>query len=282
MFSLKRTALFVTVLATFFCMLNPAMAADLSVKANSTKAGVSHVQVPYISGAVGGKQVDAAVNRAVFSYVNAQLKQLLSAEEVKTFDSMHQDNGESDNMLHYNADLVKYTDKKLTAKSENGRITASWYVQSAYEVKTAKDTFYSVILKTKSYTGGPGNVMEWKALNFDLRDGRLLELKDLFAAEADYATRLQTLIGYQQKGRARLLRHVKGKTVADPKPVTITGQESFYVDDHYNLGVIIYSSKKNASVDAGNATEADTADAGAKTMEVFDISLNDFADLIKL
>ena len=150
MFSLKRTALFVTVLATFFCMLNPAMAAELSVKANSTKAGVSHVQVPYISGAVGGKQVDAAVNRAVFSYVNAQLKQLLSAEEVKTFDSMHQDNGESDNMLHYNADLVKYTDKKLTAKSENGRITASWYVQSAYEVKTAKDTFYSVILKTKT------------------------------------------------------------------------------------------------------------------------------------
>jgi hypothetical protein len=90
-------------------------------------------------------------------------------------------------------------------------------------------------------------------------------LKELFDANADYAARLQTLIGYQQKGRARLIRHIKGKNVPEPTPVSITGQENFYVDDHYNLGIILYS--------GASATGQ---------MEIYDISLNDFADLIRL
>ena len=179
-------------------------------------------------------------------------------------------------------------------------MTASWYVQNEYEVKTAKDTFYSVILKTKTYTGSSGNVIIWKAMNFDLQDGHLLELKELFDAKADYAARLQTLIGYQQKGRARLIRHIKGKKVPEPVPVSITGQENFYVDDHYNLGIILYSGTAEttpASVDGDAAKTEETTDktvadgsnqsavnrqSGTEKMEVYDISLNDFADLIRL
>ena len=183
------------------CERESAMAAELSVKENRTRSGIVNVAVPYISGSVGGKQVDNIVNKAVLSYVNSQMKQIMSKEEIETFESTHADPRELGEMLRYNSDLVKYTDKKIVDKNTAGRVTASWYVRNEYEVKAAKDTFYSVILKTKTYTGGAGDVIVWKAMNFDLKDGHLMELKELFDANADYAARLQTLIGFGTHSR---------------------------------------------------------------------------------
>ena len=242
----------------------PVMAAELSIKENYTKSGSVNVAVPYISGSVGGQEVDFRVNQAVFSYVNSQMKKVLSKQEIEIFDSTHKDARE---LLRNNSDLAKYTKNIVMEKNNEGKLTASWFFHNEYEIKTAKNTFYSVILKIKTYTGGPHSITVWKAMNFDLKDGRLVELKDLFDAKADYAARLRTLIGYQQKGRARLIRHIKGKNVAEPQPVTITGQENFYVDDHYNLGIIL------------NSEEPET---DSQKMEIYDISLNDFADLIRL
>ena len=300
MLTAKRITAFLSMVAVLAFMAFPVMAAELSVKENRTRSGIVNVAVPYISGSVGGKHIDDMVNQAVLSYVNSQMKLVLSQQETETFESTHPESRELSDMLHYNTDLVKYTDKKIVDKNTEGRVSASWYVQNEYEVKTAKDTFYSVILKTKTYTGGSANVVVWKAMNFDLKDGHLMELKELFDSEADYAARLQTLIGYQQKGRARLIRHIKGKNVPEPGPVVITGQEDFYVDDHYNLGIILYSETsetKSAPVDGDVAKTEETMDktiadgsnqpavnrqSGTEKMEVYDISLNDFADLIKL
>ena len=300
MLTAKRITAFLSMVAVLAFMAFPVMAAELSVKENRTRSGIVNVAVPYISGSVGGKHIDDMVNQAVLSYVNSQMKLVLSQQETETFESTHPESRELSDMLHYNTDLVKYTDKKIVDKNTEGRVSASWYVQNEYEVKTAKDTFYSVILKTKTYTGGSANVVVWKAMNFDLKDGHLMELKELFDSEADYAARLQTLIGYQQKGRARLIRHIKGKNVPEPGPVVITGQEDFYVDDHYNLGIILYSETsetKSAPVDGDVAKTEETTDktiadgsnqpavnrqSGIEKMEVYDISLNDFADLIKL
>ncbi len=300
MLTAKRITAFLSMVAVLAFMAFPVMAAELSVKENRTRSGIVNVAVPYISGSVGGKHIDDMVNQAVLSYVNSQMKLVLSQQETETFESTHPESRELSDMLHYNTDLVKYTDKKIVDKNTEGRVSASWYVQNEYEVKTAKDAFYSVILKTKTYTGGSANVVVWKAMNFDLKDGHLMELKELFDSEADYAARLQTLIGYQQKGRARLIRHIKGKNVPEPGPVVITGQEDFYVDDHYNLGIILYSETsetKSAPVDGDVAKTEETMDktiadgsnqpavnrqSGTEKMEVYDISLNDFADLIKL
>ena len=300
MFTVKRVTALLSMVTILVFMEFPVMAAELSVKENRTRSGIVNVAVPYISGSVGGKQIDDMVNQAVLSYVNLQMKQVLSRQETETFESTHPEPRELSDMLHYNTDLVKYTDKKIVDKNTEGRVTASWYVQNEYEVKAAKDTFYSVILKTKTYTGGSANVVVWKAMNFDLKDGHLMELKELFNAEADYAGRLQTLIGYQQKGRARLIRHIKGKKVPEPVPVLITGQENFYVDDHYNLGIILYSGASGAKrlpVDGAAGKAAETSNgtpagesgsasvskqSGTAQMEVYDISLNDFADLIRL
>ena len=300
MLTVKRVTALLSMVTVLAFMAFPAMAAELSVKENRTRSGIVNVAVPYISGSVGGKQIDDMVNQAVLSYVNLQMKQVLSQQETETFESTHPESRELSDMLHYNTDLVKYTDKKIVDKNTEGRVSASWYVQNEYEVKTAKDTFYSVILKTKTYTGGSANVVVWKAMNFDLKDGHLMELKELFDAEADYAGRLQTLIGYQQKGRARLIRHIKGKKVPEPVPVLITGQENFYVDDHYNLGIILYSGTaemKPASVEGEAAKTEEIPDktvndgsdqpavnqqSGTEKIEVYDISLNDFADLIRL
>ena len=296
----KRVTALLSMVTVLVFMAFPAMAAELSVKENRTRSGIVNVAVPYISGSVGGKQVDNLVNKVVLSYVNSQMKQIMSKEEIETFESTHADPRELGEMLRYNSDLVKYTDKKNVDKNTAGRVTASWYVRNEYEVKAAKDTFYSVILKTKTYTGGAGDVIVWKAMNFDLKDGHLMELKELFDANADYAARLQTLIGYQQKGRARLIRHIKGKNGSEPTPVTITGQENFYVDDHYNLGIILYSGAsgtKRLPVDGAAGKAAETSkgtpagefgpaavnkQSGTAQMEVYDISLNDFADLIRL
>ena len=300
MLTAKRVTALLSMVTVLVFMAFPAMAAELSLKENRTRSGIVNIAVPYISGSVGGKQVDNLVNKAVLSYVNSQMKQIMSRQEIETFESTHPDPRELGEMLRYNSDLVKYTDKKILDKNTAGRVTASWYVRNEYEVKAAKDTFYSVILKTKTYTGGAGDVIVWKAMNFDLKDGHLMELKELFDANADYAARLQTLIGYQQKGRARLIRHIKGKNVSEPTPVTITGQEDFYVDDHYNLGIILYSGASGAKrlpVDgtAGKAAEVSNGTPAGESgpaavnkqsatgqMEIYDISLNDFADLIRL
>jgi len=278
MLSVKRITTilaFVTMLLllTVTCMAaSPSAKADseekheLPVKEYRTKAGVVNVAVPYLSGAAGGKSVDDKVNQAVFDYVNAMMKQILSTQEAEAFDK-EKSGAAADDMIRYNSELAKYTNKMIANRNDTGKVTASWYVRNDYEVKAARKGFYSVILKTKTYTGGPGDVITWKAMNFDLKDGSLLELKDLFEGGADYATRLQTLIGYQQMGRARLQHVIKGKELKKPSPVEISGEEDFYVDDHYNLGIILKSGKEGStSVD----------------MQVFDISLNDFADLIKL
>ena len=300
MLKAKRISALLSMVTILAFMAFPAMAAELSVKENRTRSGIVNVAVPYISGSVGGKQIDDMVNKVVLSYVNSHMKQVLSQQETETFESTHPEPRELSDMLHYNTDLVKYTDKMIVGKNTEGRVTASWFVQNEYEVKAAKDTFYSVVLKTKAYTGGSGNTVVWKAMNFDLKDGHLMELKELFDAEADYAGRLQTLIGYQQKGRARLIRHIKGKKVPEPVPVLITGQENFYVDDHYNLGIILYSGTaemKPASVEGEAAKTEEIPDktvnvgsdqpavnqqSGTEKIEVYDISLNDFADLIRL
>ena len=224
MLTAKRVTALLSMVTVLVFMAFPAMAAELSVKENRTRSGIVNVAVPYISGSVGGKQVDNLVNKAVLSYVNSQMKQIMSRQEIEAFESTHADPRELGEMLRYNSDLVKYTDKKIVDKNTAGRVTASWYVRNEYEVKAAKDTFYSVILKTKTYTGGAGDVIVWKAMNFDLKDGHLMELKELFDANADYAARLQTLIGYQQKGRARLIRHIKGKNVSmfrNPLPLRL-------------------------------------------------------------
>ena len=187
MLTVRRVTVLLSVVTLLAFMAFPAMAAELSVKENRTRSGIVNVAVPYISGSVGGKQVDNIVNKAVLSYVNSQMKQIMSKEEIETFESTHADPRELGEMLRYNSDLVKYTDKKIVDKNTAGRVTASWYVRNEYEVKAAKDTFYSVILKTKTYTGGAGDVIVWKAMNFDLKDGHLMELKELFDANADYA-----------------------------------------------------------------------------------------------
>ena len=300
MLTAKRITALLSMVTILVFMEFSVMAAELSVKENRTRSGIVNVAVPYISGSVGGKEIDNIVNKAVLSYVNSQMKQIMSREEIETFESTHPEPSELSGMLHYNSDLVKYTDKKIVDKNTAGRVTASWYVRNEFEVKSAKDTFYSVILKTKTYTGGVGDVIAWKAMNFDLKDGHLIELKELFDSNANYAERLQTLIGYQRKGRARLIRHIKGKNVPEPVPVTITGQENFYVDDHYNLGIILYpgaSGTKPAPVDGADGKAAETSNgtasgesspaavskqSGTAQMEVYDISLNDFADLIRL
>lgn len=282
MLSVKRITALLVMTVTLMLGSLPAMAADLSVKENKTRAGITNVTVPYISGAEGGKQIDLLVNRTVLSAVNAELKNILSESEVKDFDASHKDEPELSDALRYNSDLVKYTDKMIAGKTTTGRSAASWYVRSEYEVKAARSTFFSVVLKIRTYTGGPSDKVIWKAMNFDLKDGRQLALKDLFEAEADYASRLRTLIGYQQQGRARLIRHIKGKNVADPVPVTITGQESFYVDDHYNLGIILNSGESGTASAGNEGAATGKQKPGPATIEVYDISLNDFADLIKL
>jgi len=266
MLSVKRITVLLAAAMLILAAL-PAMASDLTIKESKTRAGIMNVRVPYIEGAAGGRQVDLLVNQLLLSEVNGELNKLLSESELKTFDATHKAVPELADALKYNSELVKYADRIITNKTGEGRAAASWYARSEYEVKSAKDTFLSVILKIRTYTGNKSDEVVWKTMNFDLRDGRQLALKDLFEDGADYTTRLQTLIGYQQAGRARLIKHIKGKEAAVPEAAVLTGEDSFYVDDHYNLGIILQSE---------NPKTASTK------MDVYDISLNDFADLIKL
>ena len=125
MVSVKRSAALVFFLITLLISISPVLAADLTVKENRTKSGIVNVALPTISGAVGGKQVDAAVNRAVLSYVNSQMKQILSEQEASAFDVSHKEGDALNDRLRYNSDLVRYTDKVISGKNETGRVTAS-------------------------------------------------------------------------------------------------------------------------------------------------------------
>ena len=87
----KRVTALLSMVTVLVFMAFPAMAAELSVKENRTRSGIVNIAVPYISGSVGGKQVDTLVNKAVLSYVNSQMKQIMSRQEIETFESTHQD-----------------------------------------------------------------------------------------------------------------------------------------------------------------------------------------------
>ena len=117
MLTAKRITALLSMVAVLAFVAFPVMAAGLSVKENRTRSGIVNVAVPYISGSVGGKHIDDMVNQAVLSYVNSQMKQVLSQQETETFESTHPEPRELSDMLHYNTDLVKYTDKKIVDKN---------------------------------------------------------------------------------------------------------------------------------------------------------------------
>ena len=119
MLTAKRIAALLSMVMILAFMALPAMAAELSVKENRTKSGNVNVAVPYISGSVGGKNIDNMVNQAVLSYVNSQMKQVLSQQEIETFESTHPEPRELSDMLRYNTDLVKYTDKMIEAPTRD-------------------------------------------------------------------------------------------------------------------------------------------------------------------
>jgi hypothetical protein len=252
---------------TVLCFAVPAWAAGLTVKSSSNQEDVVNVAVPYISGSRGGDKVDLAVNREIFNTVDSQLEALLKPEDLAAFQASHGKGDSLSSLLAYHKDLVKFTSKEVAQANSEVKTAASWYVRSEYEIKSASPRYLSYIQKTTTYLGGAHDNVVWTAGNYDLSTGNPVTLDDLFATDADYQSRLTTLIGWQQAGVARLKAHVTGHTPTPVQAVTVTGAEKFYVDKERNLG-IFYNPGEIAPMSEG--------------VVLYDLSLNDFADLIRL
>ncbi len=263
----KKASLFMTTALLALCLAVPAFAAGLTVKTSSISEDVVNVAVPYIAGSRGGSEVDDKVNGAVFDVIDGQLEALLPAADRSAFKASHDKGGTTSSRLAYHKELVKFTSDSVRKANSEVKTAASWYVRSEYEIKSASPRFLSLIQKTTTYLGGAHDNVVWTTENYDLATGNPVTLEDLFDPAADYKTRLTTLIGWQQTGVARLKQHMTGRAGAVVKPVQVTGNELFYVDKERNLG-LVFNPGEIAPVSEG--------------VILYDLSLNDFADLIKL
>ena len=98
-------------------------------------------------------------------------------------------------------------------------------------------------------------------------DGHVSFRRELFVPDGNYQNRLSTLISWQQAGLTRLKAYRTGRTPAPVRAVSVTGTEQFFVDKERNLG-IFYNPGEIAPMSEG--------------VVLYNLSLNDFADLIRL
>ena len=252
---------------TVLCFAVPAWAAGLTVKSSSVKEDVVNVAVPYIAGSRGGKKTDLAVNRELFATVDRQLEALLKPEDLAAFRASHTQGDSLSSLLAYQKALVQFTSEQVARANSEVKTAASWYVRSEYEIKSASPRYLSYIQKTTTYLGGAHDNVVWTAGNYDLATGKAVTLAELFVPDGNYQNRLSTLISWQQAGLTRLKAYRTGRTPAPVRAVSVTGTEQFFVDKERNLG-IFYNPGEIAPMSEG--------------VVLYNLSLNDFVDLIRL
>lgn len=253
--------------AVLLCSSVICLADGLTVKDLKVKNGAVSISTPYISGAKGGKTVDRMVNSVLFADTDKALRGVLTYDENDAFDKLPVAKGGPSDQ-EYTKALVKYTRDRLDRRAEESRSAASvWYIRTTYEVASATDTFLSVVKKTVSYTGGAHDNVYWTTYNFDLENGKQLVLSDMFEKDAPYQGRLDTIIGWQEAGYVRAYRFINGRDPVAARPVHIRGDELFFVDPQGNLMI------------AFNPGDIAPYAGGVK---VYSISVNDFADLMRL
>ena len=74
-------------------------------------------------------------------------------------------------------------------------------ISGYYEVKTNEKGILSLSIYNFAYSGGAHGLTVQKSITFDVKTGRIYQLKDLFKPNADYVKRLSDLIKQQIKDR---------------------------------------------------------------------------------
>lgn len=78
-------------------------------------------------------------------------------------------------------------------------------VSGYYEVKTNQKGILSLSIYNYAYSGGAHGLTIQKALTFEIKTGRVYQLKDLFKPKVDYVKRLSDMIKKQIKERDMVL-----------------------------------------------------------------------------
>ncbi len=107
---------------------------------------------------------------------------------------------------------------------ENGEFSNFYATDASYEVKLNNSKYLSILQSIYTYTGGAHGMTVRYSMTTDKQTGKAIELKDLFRSN-DYINYLNKLALNQNKDIHLF------------QPVTLTGQENFYLTDD---GLVIY------------------------------------------
>lgn len=101
---------------------------------------------------------------------------------------------------------------------ENGEFSNRYAMDASYEVKLNNSKYLSILQSIYTYTGGAHGMTVRYSMTTDKQTGKAIELKDLFRSN-DYINYLNKLALNQNKDIHLF------------QPVTLTGQENFYLTD---------------------------------------------------
>ncbi len=251
-------------------------AEELLIKNIGGKAGKVKINAPVITGAQGGPKVDRHVNILLAEYALVPAYSIIPTAQAEEGRQVFIDeNGEITNAKKYNA-YMKVLAKQVNndfneMKAATGTV-ADLFLDTEYAVKAHSDTFISVYQESKYNTGGAHDNVYVDTFNYDLKTGRAMSLENMFAAGADYKTRLNMLIDIQNKGTERIIDIMHDRAGSDAKayakkPSNITGKEKFYVTDKADI-VIVYAPGEIAPISEGIQTYTIAVDTIADIIHI--------------
>lgn len=147
---------------------------------------------------------------------------------------------------HLINDGFKEAQKLHSTKAEPYHLTVG------YKTHSKTDKILSIEQTASAYTGGAHTNEAVSTLTVRVKDASSIVLADLFTKGSDWKTRLEYLIGIQQKGSNRILKHI-GQATVDYQTVHITGTEQFCLDtslEHYGL-TVFFNPGEIAPISAG-------------------------------
>lgn len=257
-----------------------AFAAKVDVKNETIKYEGINVTIPQIKGAKGGAIVDEKVNMQILANTWNGLGQIIarkplaeSADEqeyAKTF-------GTTKDGLDSDRSLAHYLSRRMKLDREQVGQTKPYFINMSYEMKSVPlydNTMISLVQEVQTYTGGAHTNTYFVPVNYDLRTGKTLALKDLFDENADYQSRLLSLMKIEAVGAQRIgnamekAAGIKGNGNPIYLPKAITGNEKFYINAKDASLTVFYNPGEIAPISEGRQN--------------FDFSLDTIADIIKL
>lgn len=221
-------------------MAASAWAAEPKITDQKIHSGGIVINIPVVSGSIGGAGVDNKVNLALdFNIVRKLYNYLpgggsdprLEQDYYTEFDGA----SGAEESRQFVKDVSGFINRQLQLRAKAAHragVPAREYTfDGKYQVRFNSEELLSLEQNYMDYLGGAHPNTYLDTLNVNLKTGELLTLADLFKDGSDYLPRLNAIVAQQVAASQQVRNYYK--------PVVLDGTENFYITDNADL-VIVY------------------------------------------